>query len=195
MNNNNKLGKMCSLTKIKAAIAGLLFLTAGWAYGVNQGCQVLQEAFGSEALVEAVSGGYKVTLGADVPGPVLIPNNLGSVTVDLKGHSIDGADAVLPEDLEERVREILENPDEEVFVGECGSPGIQIYGDSGSQSAFHLSLVNTAGDQAYVRGGNGVDFTCIPGLYSWEIGCMNGGCGVLAGDLITYDYWWNYCKL
>ena len=89
-------------------------------------------------------GGWKVTITSDVDAanlPIVIPDNIGHVTIDLNGHDLiggDGRDGARPSQ----------------DAGEDGKSAIRIVPGEGDGEPTVLTVVTTGGD-AIVKGGEG----------------------------------------
>ncbi len=108
---------------------------------------MLEAAFdGLPATIESDgAGGWKVTLTNDVDGadlPIEIPDNVGSLTLDLGGRDLIGADG---ED---------GGVGETALPGGDGRPAIRIVPDEGDGEPTVLTVTTTGGD-ALVKGGDG----------------------------------------
>ena len=89
------------------------------------------------------AGGWKVTVTNDIDStdlPIDIPDNLGHVTIDLRGHDLIGADGAAGSN---------------TMPGGDGKSAIRVVaGDGSGGTATRLTIVTTGGD-ALVKGGDG----------------------------------------
>ncbi len=105
----------------------------------------LQETFAGLGTVTSDAAGLKVVLTNDVSGTVELPDNLGSVTIDLNGHDMagtDGDDAVSAQ-----------------APGGDGQPAIRIVAAEGEGAPTVIAVVNSQPGKASFSGGKGGEGT------------------------------------
>ncbi|MCR5413523.1 MAG: hypothetical protein K6F50_02185 [Kiritimatiellae bacterium] len=113
-------------------------------------------AFGPAATVSASGSSILVTLNRDIERTVTLSDDLGAISLDLRGNDIDGTDAV-----------------DTTGKGSDGKAAIVITA-SGSSSNPTVLTVKSTGRRGEIEGGEGGD---------GYLGGGNGGAGILAGGV------------